>query len=217
MRVKVNNLTYSYGQKLVLNDLSFTLGSGDCLQIVGKNGSGKSTLVKCLLGILKVPQNMIYLDDVDIYEIRKFHNIAYVPQIPEFNYEFPITVQEVLSTAYRKRHHDSFYKSIINSLDINKFYYDNVNNLSGGQLQRVFIARALLCKPKLLILDEPTNAMDADNYQNLEKILINLKSLGTTIIFVTHDRSFGSNFSNYVLRLKDNYNYEFEKIESVGE
>lgn len=217
MRVKVNNLTYSYGQKLVLNNLSFALSSGDCLQIIGKNGSGKSTLIKCILGNLKVPQNMIYLDDIDIYEIKKFHNVAYVPQIPEFNYEFPITVQEVLSTAYRRRHHDSFYKSIVNSLDINKFYYDNINTLSGGQLQRVFIARALLCKPKLLILDEPTNAMDADNYLNLEKILINLKSLGTTIIFVTHDRSFGANFSNYVLKLKDNFDYEFEKLENDGE
>ena len=81
---------------------------------------------------------MIYLDDVDINKIRRFRNIGYVPQKNEFNYEFPITVSEILSCAYIKKR-DSFYTQVINSMDINSIYNENINNLSGGQIQRVFI------------------------------------------------------------------------------
>ncbi|NLT01876.1 MAG: ATP-binding cassette domain-containing protein, partial [Acholeplasmataceae bacterium] len=94
MRVTVNNLTFAYTQKLVLNKISFSLKSGDFLTIHGKNGTGKSTLIKCFLKLLSVPDGSIYLDDVDINHLKVFKNIGYVPQKTEFNYEFPITVFE---------------------------------------------------------------------------------------------------------------------------
>ena len=211
MRVKVNNLNFAYGQKVVLSDINFSLNTGETLAIVGRNGTGKTTLVKCILKLLKVPPKTIFLDDIDINEIRKFHNIAYVPQKPEFNYEFPITVKEILSTSYPSRKRDFYYKSTINSLQINKFYNENINNISGGQLQRVFITRALLAKPKLIIFDEPTVGMDSESLNELNQILDKLKKQNITMIIVTHDHAFGLRHADYILKLDDNFTYTLDK------
>ena len=210
MRVNVNNLTFAYTQKLVLNDISFSLKSGEFLTIHGKNGTGKTTLIKCFLKLLKINDGMIYLDDIDINKMRRFRNIGYVPQKNEFNYEFPITVSEILSCAYLKKR-DAFYTQVINSMDINSIYNENINNLSGGQIQRVFISRALLNKPKLLILDEPTVGVDIENVKALHDILKRLKEESITIILVSHDMNFCSDITDYYLNLNELGEYEFKK------
>ena len=179
------------------------LTSGDFLCIVGKNGTGKSTMIKCLLKTLKIPNNMIYLDDIDINNITHFSNIGYVPQKIDFNYEFPITVKEILISSYNGKSRDQFFKEIISKLDLNKLYNENINTLSGGQLQRIFIARALLTNPKLLILDEPTVGVDQDNLKNLHKILQQLKNNRITIILITHDLDFCKDLADYTLSLTD--------------
>ena len=111
----------------------------------------------------------------------------------EFSYEFPITPSEILSSAYLKSK-DDYYTKVINTLGINPFYRDNVNNLSGGQFQRVMIARALLNQPKLLILDEPTVGIDNESIQSLVDSLENLKEQKVTIIISTHDYDFSKIF-----------------------
>jgi len=208
MRVNVNNLSFAYTQKIVLNKLNFKLEDGEFLTIIGRNGSGKSTFIKCLLKILKVSDNSIFLDDADINGIRKFQNVGYVPQRIEFSYEFPITVSEVLTSSYLKRK-DAYYTSVINSLDINQFYRDNINTLSGGQLQRIFIARALLNNPKLLIMDEPTVGVDSENIKALVKILSDLKARGVTIIISTHEVDFVRELTDYVLAMSELGDYKF--------
>lgn len=210
MRVTVNNLTFAYTQKLVLNNVSFSLKSGDFLTIHGKNGTGKSTLIKCFLKLLKINDGMIFLDDVDINSLRTFSNVGYVPQKNEFNYEFPITVFEILSSAYLKKR-DAYYTEVVNAFDLNKIYHENINNLSGGQLQRVFIARALLNKPKLIIMDEPTVGVDIDNIKTLYEILKKLKEDGITIILVSHDMDFCSDLTDYYLVLNELGEYDFKK------
>ena len=210
MRVNVNNLTFAYSQKLVLHDISFSLKSGDFLTIHGKNGTGKTTLIRCFLKLLKVDDGMILLDDVDINKIRRFTNIGYVPQKIDFNYEFPISVSEILSCAYPKKR-DAYYTKVINYMDLNTIYHENINNLSGGQIQRVFIARALLNKPKLLILDEPTVGVDIDNVNALHKILANLKEEGITIILVSHDMEYCNDLTDYYLNLNELGEFEFSK------
>lgn len=212
MRLRVNNLNFSYTQKKIINNLSFSIPSGAFLSIIGKNGTGKSTLIKCILKTLKVANDMIYLDDIDVNEISKFSNIGYVSQKVDFNYEFPITVKEILISCYKGKVYDQYFKSVISLLDLNKLYNENINNLSGGQLQRIFIARALLTKPKLLILDEPTVGVDIENLNNLKKILIKLKSENVTIVIITHDKDFCDDLNDYVLNLYETGNYEFKKI-----
>ncbi len=211
MRVTVRDLSFAYTQKPVLNKISFSLESGDFLAIVGKNGSGKSTLAKCLLGLLKVPNDTIFLDDVDINVMSKTYNIGYVPQKPDFNSEFPITVKEILTSSYRGKRDQSF-TSIVNDLEINRFYYDNINCLSGGQLQRIFIARALINRPKLLILDEPTAGIDKANLDGLKGILRKLKNQKITIIMITHHMDFALDLAQYILHLDEILDYSIEKV-----
>lgn len=212
MRVTVNDLTYAYTQKPVISNISFSLASGDFLTIIGQNGSGKSTLIKCLLGILKVPNNTIFLDDVDINHLKKFYNVGYVPQKADFNYEFPITVKELLSAAFLPIRKNTHYNNIINQLDLNRFYHQNINNLSGGQLQRVFIARALINNPKLLVLDEPTVGIDAISLNVFIDILKNLKEQKITIILITHDKKLTRDLTDYYLELDEFLNYSFYKV-----
>ena len=215
MRVKFNNLSFSYGQKKIINNLSFEIASGDFLSIIGKNGTGKSTIIKCLLKILRVPNGMIFIDDIDINTIQTFRNIGYVPQKVDFNYEFPITVKEVLISSYKGKVYDQFFKEVITLLDLNPLYNENINNLSGGQLQRIFIARALLTKPKLLVLDEPTVGVDQENLKSLKNILKKLKENKITIIMVSHDLEFCNELTDYKLNLLDSKTYEFTK--AIGE
>ena len=212
MRVRIENLNFSYGQKKIINNLSFNIPSGSFISIIGKNGTGKSTLIACILKTLKIPNNMIFLDDVDINNIKVFRNIGYVSQKVDFNYEFPITVKEILLASYKGKAYDNFFKEIISLLDLNKLYNENINNLSGGQLQRIFIARALLTKPKLLILDEPTVGVDAENLKNLHNILLNLKKENVTIMLITHDAEFCNDLFDYTLYLKEIGSYEFKKV-----
>ena len=215
MRVKFNNLSFSYGQKKIINNLSFEIASGDFLSIIGKNGTGKSTIIKCLLKILRVPNDMIFIDDIDINNIQTFRNIGYVPQKVDFNYEFPITVKEILVSSYKGKVYDQFFKEVITLLDLNPLYNENINNLSGGQLQRIFIARALLTKPKLLVLDEPTVGVDHENLKSLQNILKKLKENKITIIMISHDWEFCNELTDYKLNLLDSKTYEFTN--TIGE
>ncbi len=213
MRVRVNNLNYSYGTKVVLKNISFSLDSGDTLAIIGRNGTGKSTLIKCILKLLKVPNDIIFLDERDINEIKKFHNLGYVPQKPEFNYEFPITVRELLNTSYAAHRHDTYFKNMVNAMQLNQFYNENINNLSGGQLQKVFVTRARIARQKLIIRDEPTGGMDKESLDELKKIILKLQEEKITIIFVTHDADFGYEFANCILKFEGNFTYSFTKKE----
>lgn len=213
MRVCVNNLTYAFSNKIVLNNLSFDLNNGDFLLIHGKNGTGKSTLIKCFTKTLKISDGMITFNNVDINKIKVFKNIGLVPQRNEFNFEFPITVCELLSCAYLKKR-DEYYYSIIKDLNLEKIYKLNINDLSGGQIQRVFIARALLNKPNLLLLDEPTVGVDKENVLIFYNILKKLKNENVTIILISHDLDFCTDLADYLLTLSDEATYEFKKIES---
>lgn len=211
MRVTVKDLSFSYTQKPVLQNINFSLQTGDFLTIVGQNGSGKSTLIKCLLGIVKVPNGMVFLDDADINSYKRLVNIGYVPQKSDFNFEFPVTVKELLWAAYSQFRRDSKFNAIINGLDLNRFYNENINNLSGGQLQRVFIARALINEPKLLVLDEPTVGVDVDSLAIFKEIISNLKKEKITIVFITHETGFTKGLTDYYLKLDEVLNYSFYK------
>lgn len=213
MKVRVNNLTYAFSNKIVLNNISFNLESGDFLLIHGKNGTGKSTLIKCFTKTFKISDRMIYLDDVDINKIKIFKNIGFVPQRNEFNFEFPITVHELLTCSYHTKR-DDYYNKVVARLNLKKIYKSNINDLSGGQIQRVFIARALLNKPKLLLLDEPTVGVDRENVLVLHNILQKLKEQGVTIILISHIPEFFTDLANYTLLLGDDQTYEFKEVKA---
>lgn len=210
MRISIENLNFAYDQDVVIRNLSLELASGSFLTVSGPNGCGKSTFIKCLLKLLNVPRGAIFLDDIDITRMRRLYNVGYVSQRTEFNFEFPITVCELLGAAYKK-HKDAFFFELVNVLSLNTFFHKNVNNLSGGQIQRVFIARALLSNPRLLILDEPTLAVDSENISVLVRTLKKLKESGVTIVIVTHNLDFCQDLADYNLIMDVNHNYVIEK------
>lgn len=188
MRISVSNLTFGYDYRTVLKDISFTLKTGDFLAVIGNNGSGKSTLIKCILGINKIPTETILLDDVDIVEYKNYKNIGYVPQkFDDFNYEFPITVNEILQVSKYTDFTEDQKLELLDKVGILELQNENINNLSGGQLQRVFIARSLMNEPKLLILDEPTVGVDRENVERFYKIINELNKEGITIMLITHN------------------------------
>jgi zinc transport system ATP-binding protein len=188
MRVAVTNLTFGYDYRTVLKDVSFKLDSGDFLAIVGNNGSGKSTLIKCILGLNKVPPKRITLDDVDITEFKNFKSIGYVPQkFDDFNYEFPITVNEILQVSRYNNITEDEKLELLDKIGILELQNENVNELSGGELQRVFIVRSLMNNPKLLILDEPTAGVDKTNVEGFYKTVNELNKEGITIMLITHN------------------------------
>ena len=188
MRVSVSNLTFGYDYRTVLKDISFTLKSGDFLAVIGNNGSGKSTLIKCILGINKIPASKILLDDVDVVDYKNYKNIGYVPQkFDDFNYEFPITVNEILQVSKYTDFTEDQKLELLDKVGILELQNENINNLSGGQLQRVFIARSLMNNPKLLILDEPTVGVDRENVEGFYKTINELNKDGITIMLITHN------------------------------
>ncbi|PAT02487.1 hypothetical protein CI105_00525 [Candidatus Izimaplasma bacterium ZiA1] len=204
MRVTIDNLTFGYDYRTVLKNVSFKLNSGDFLAVVGNNGSGKSTLVKCILGVNKVPNNKILLDDIDINLYKSFINIGYVPQkFDDFNYEFPITVNEILMASRYSKISESEKLELLDKIGILEIQNENINNLSGGQLQRVFIVRSLMNNPKLLILDEPTVGVDHDNVKNFYKTIQELNASGITIILITHNISESKDMFTHVLSIID--------------
>ena len=215
MRVTVSNLTFGYDYRTVLHEVSFRLNSGDFLAIVGNNGSGKSTLVKCILGINKIPHGMIQLDDIDITDYKAFKNIGYVPQkFDDFNYEYPITVNEILQVSRYSNVTEDEKLELLDKVGILQLQNENINNLSGGQLQRVFIVRSLMNNPKLLILDEPTVGVDYENVTSFYRTVNELNSEGITIILITHNiRESNANFS-HVLDIHDG-NAVFKEMTTV--
>ncbi|MBR5273282.1 MAG: ABC transporter ATP-binding protein [Clostridia bacterium] len=189
--LKVKNLSVGYRNLNVLKDISFKVDYGDYFCIVGSNGSGKSTLVKCLLGL--IPHNHKGKIEFDV----STQEIAYLPQINTIPREMPATVKEVIMTGLQKsgkrlpfytKKDAKAYKSTVKMLDIEKLAKKKIGELSGGQLQRVLLARALCRKPKLLILDEPTSGLDEKSTGNLYSLLDKLnQEEKMTIIMITHD------------------------------
>lgn len=210
MRIYINNLTFAYGIKTVIKNLSFTLNQGDFLVIKGKNGSGKSTLIKCLLGINEVKPNSIFYDNVDITNFKNWTTFGYVPQSFEnFNYDFPITVSELLSVSSAKGVKEAERLKLLDQMKIFNIQNQNINSLSGGQLQRVFIVRAMLNQPKILILDEPTASIDKQNKEFFYQTVQELNDRGITVILITHSDEVKNLSCTHELEMRSDYTNVF--------
>jgi zinc transport system ATP-binding protein len=211
MQIDIHNLSFAYGHKSVIQNLSFSLAKGDYLVIKGKNGSGKTTLIKCMLGFNLVKAGMIFYNHQDIVNFKNWPDLGYVSQkFEDFNYEFPITVDELLATCCMMRKSQAHRLKILDNLGILDIVNQNINNLSGGQLQRVFIAKALLNNPKVLILDEPTASIDKLNTQYFYKTVNQLNASGMTVIIITHNDSLDNMNYSHVLQMNLDMSYTFQ-------
>lgn len=196
--VECKHIHFDYGQNEVLKGVDFTIQSGEYVGLVGPNGSGKSTLLKIILGLIQPTQGQVQLFGQPIATFKDWHKIGYVSQkANSFNSGFPATVYEVVSMGlYGKL---GLFKRLsaqnraqileaINQVGLSDFVDRNIGKLSGGQQQRAFIARALVSKPELLILDEPTVGVDTESVDRFYHLLDRLhKEHQLTLLMVTHD------------------------------
>jgi len=196
--IEISDISFSYNGHEVLKDINLAIHRGDYLGLVGGNGTGKTTLLKLILGLLTPKTGMIKLFGQDMQSFKDWSRIGYVPQkATAIDTNFPATVEEVvLMGRYGKRglfHRvtkEDREKAIeaISRVDMLRYRNTLVGDLSGGEQQRVFIARALAGEPEVLFLDEPTvgveQSIKADFYALLQKLN---KELELTIVLVTHD------------------------------
>ncbi|MBF0506170.1 MAG: metal ABC transporter ATP-binding protein [Nitrospirae bacterium] len=196
--LSVRDLSISYNSIEALSSLFFDIERGDYVGLVGPNGSGKSTLVKSILGLVRPLKGTITLFGHPIDEFRHWNRVGYLPQkMHAFNPHFPSTVREIVTMGLisRKKFPRRIAKSdeaaitqMLELLNITDIAGKLIGELSGGQLQRVFIARALINEPELIILDEPTTALDPETRENFFSLMRDLnRERDTTIILVTHD------------------------------
>ncbi|MFV0496908.1 MAG: metal ABC transporter ATP-binding protein [Candidatus Fimivivens sp.] len=189
--IACKNLTMRYGAHTAIENLSFSVESGDYVCIVGENGSGKSTLVKALLGLQQPRAGEIVMNGVTPREI------GYLPQQSMAQRNFPASVWEVVLSGCLGAHgHSPFYsaadkaraQTALAQLGIPDLKKRSFSALSGGQHQRVLLARALCATDKLLLLDEPAAALDPSAAAELYDIIDHLnKQHGVTILMVLHD------------------------------
>ncbi len=198
--IEIDNLSFKYNDKDILENISLSIADGDFFAIVGPNGSGKSTLIKCLIGINEVAHNQIKIDGTCISCFSKYDQIGYVRQLTANSYQLPITGREIMKLISKDKKRQ---EHLIDLLDIHEVVDQNINDLSGGQTQRVNIAIAMVNDIKYLILDEPTTGLDVASRDNLYKILNDLNNEGITIIIVTHNLEELEAINPQVFRLGD--------------
>ena len=187
IELKHIEFAYESGSEL-LRDINMQVNDGEYIAIVGENGSGKSTLIKLLLGLLEPSKGELK---------NTFGSIGYVPQRFEtLNSQFPITVYEVME--YYRRVLKVADKQAVRRCLEQMHVYDLrdrlIGTLSGGQCQKVMIARALLGAPDLLIFDEPSTGIDLKSQQELYRFMKKLHTEGLTIITVEHNLNFAAHY-----------------------
>ncbi len=184
--ISVQNLTHSFGH---INNLSFELKAGGHLMICGENGAGKTTLLRLIAGVYKIEQGQILIDGKSPKELEKY-TIGYIPQFTD-KATLSLSVEEVVGLGIKAKKNDK-EKIISNSLRrtcSSNLAKRSFNSLSGGEKQKVQLSRCLAQNAKVLLLDEPTASLDAENKEMVIKILLSLTiSEIPTIIVVTHDK-----------------------------
>lgn len=191
-------LSCSYREGRVLEDISFQVERGDYVGIVGPNGSGKSTLVKALLGLVTISKGTASLFGSPLSHFRDWYKVGYLPQsLNLVNPVFPATVHETVGLGLLSlkrfpkllnRADGDKINKILDELGISDLEHKLIGELSGGQLQRVLLARAIVNDPELLVLDEPTAALDPETRGRFYAMIADInRSRGVTVLLVTHD------------------------------
>ena len=205
--IELENLTLGYENHIVLKNINMKIEENDFICIVGPNGSGKSTLIKGILGLIKPISGKVK------YINLKNNFIGYMPQETKVDSNFPASVFEiVLSGTLNRLGIKGFYTKKEKEIALENLKVLNISNLkdkkfcdlSGGQRQKVLLARSLCATSKLLILDEPSNNLDSKSKRELYETIVDLnKNREITIIMITHDLDHDNLIGNKILSLRE--------------
>ncbi len=231
MKIEVNGVHYRYNSKPVLQNVSLQLGPGEILGIVGPNGSGKSTLLKCIDRILRPQKGSVFIDGQATSEMSRndlAKKLGYVPQ--RESSKFSITVFDAILMGrrphlnWRPSEHDlEKVSEIIGQLDLGEFALREIGAISGGERQKVLIARALAQEPDVILLDEPTSNLDLRHQLEVLNLIKEQAEKGITSIVAIHDLNLAARYCDKFVMLKKGIVYAAggaeilhpENIESV--
>ncbi len=192
--IEIVNASFSYGDEPVLVDVDLTINEGDFVGIIGPNGGGKTTLLRLALGVIRPSAGTVRLLSGPPEKTRV--RAGYIPQETSSNKWFPISVIDVtlmgllskrpLFHHYAKADRDKA-SGILDQLKLSHLRNRSIGDLSGGQRQKVLLARALVAEPAILFLDEPTASIDAAGQDEIYEYLLKINKGGTTVVLVTHN------------------------------
>ncbi len=175
--IALNNVSFGYGEKAVIEQVSLTIHRGEIVTLIGPNGAGKSTLLKLVMGLLKPHTGTI--------RRHPALKLGYMPQKLYIDASFPLTVKRFLTLGQPSSGLDEFW---LKKTGVDKLLDDDLRSLSGGQLQRAMLCRAIFRKPDLLVLDEPLQGVDVQGQAYLYRLLKTVRDqLNCAILLVSHD------------------------------
>jgi iron complex transport system ATP-binding protein len=210
MKLKVKDVEFSYGSVHVLKDVSIELAASEMLGVVGPNGAGKSTLLRCIDRILSPQKGCILLDERDIKKMSRMElakKIGYIPQ--SASQVFPATVFDTVlmgrrpHLGWRSSEEDTeMVLETLQMLNIEDLAMRDINELSGGQQQKVFIARALTQEPDVLLLDEPTSNLDIRHQLEVMDIIKNIvREKQISAIMAIHDLNLAARYTDRIIMM----------------
>lgn len=212
--LECQNLCKSFGKKQILKDVSFEIDEGDILAFIGPNGSGKTTTIKLILGLQKIDKGSVSINNYDIEKdfVKAIEKVGAIVENPDtYMYLTGWQNLKIIANLY-KDVTDEEIKKIVKLVDLEKRINDKVSKYSLGMRQRLGIARALINKPNVLILDEPTNGLDPEGIKDLRNLLKKLAKEGMGILISSHNLAELESFCNKVLIIDNGKIIETSKV-----
>jgi cobalamin transport system ATP-binding protein len=212
--LKTEDLSLKFRDKLILSDVSFSVAAGEFFVIIGPNGAGKTSLLKVISGLQKAQQGTVVIKEKDIsrYGRRRLSQImAIVPQHIEVGFPFSVTDAVIMGRSphlgilgMEGKNDFSIAEEAMRFTEVSHLADRKLFQLSGGELQRVIVARAICQQPEIILLDEPTTALDPSHQLKIMDLMEKFRrEQGTTIIMVSHDLNLASMYGDRLLLLKD--------------
>jgi iron complex transport system ATP-binding protein len=212
--IHTKKLSHSFGDNPVLNQLSFSIPKGNFFTIIGPNGSGKTTLLKVISGIYKLQKGQLEVLDqpIDLYSRKELaRTISFVPQMVQV--DFPFTVTEIILMGrspylgvlgLEEKKDMEIAKQAIDFTGLDQLAHRKLDQLSGGEQQLVFIARAICQEPEIILLDEPTASLDLAHQVRVMDLMEKLKEQkGVTVVMVSHDLNLAAMYGDQLLLLNN--------------
>ena len=221
--IEVKDISFAYGKHRILENVSFTAQAGECVGILGNNGAGKSTLITCINRIRTPERGEVIIEGKSVREMGRnemARTIAYVAQKNEMSHATVFDCVLLGRKPYIKwgvsQEDLDLCEAMIRRVGMEDFQVRNLDELSGGELQKVMLARALVQQPRLLLLDEPTSNLDPRNqYEMMALVQQIAREQGIAVFIVIHDLNLALRYCDRFYFLKDGRGYSYGGVETV--